>query len=239
MTESDEQAQAFANGVFYCLPHNGEWVPEGMPSAIIPSQRYPILPTLNRSSFLPHSFNMLWAAALNRPTRPHHWAMHHADMSAEPGWFDVLLDIMREHDADVVSCVAAIKDNAGDTNAAVVTGGTVGGAGPMQLRRLKVAECDKLPDVFDSSHVGGSLLVNTGLWVVRFDRPWAEEFPGFVFSNKIVKLPDGKYEAQCMSEDWAFSLWAHTRGLKVLATTRVQTLHFGQRAWKVGGPRGA
>ncbi len=220
--------------IFYCLPHNGEWVPEGMPSAMFPSQRHPVPLPLNRSSFLNHSFNMYWCQALNETPRPTRWAMHHADMSAQPGWLDVLLDIMDEHDADVVSCVAAIKDDSGDTNAAIVTNVNEKN---MTLRRLKVSECKDLPDVFDSSHVGGQLLVNTGLWVVRFDRPWAEEFPGFSFNNTIVKTPEGKFEPQCMSEDWKFSLWAHARGLKVLATTRVPTLHYGQRAWKVGGPR--
>jgi hypothetical protein len=226
--------RAAGEHIFYCLPHNGEWVPEGMPSAILPSKKYPVPLPLNRSSFLNHSFNMYWCEALNQTPRPTRWAMHHADMSAEPGWLDTLLEIMDEHQADVVSCVAAIKDSSGDTNAAVITSSDEKNT---SLRRLKVTECNGLPDVFSSEHVGGPLLVNTGLWVVRFDRPWADEFPGFSFNNTIVRRPDGKYEAQCLSEDWKFSMWAHAKKLKVLATTRVATYHYGTKAWRVGGPR--
>jgi hypothetical protein len=72
---------------------------------------------------------------------------------------------------------------------------------------------------------------------VRFDQPWAEEFPGFSFNNTIVKGADGKFTPQCLSEDWKFSMWAHAKKLKVVATTRIKTHHFGTRAWVVGGPR--
>ncbi len=223
-----------ASHIYYCLPHNGEWVPEGMPSAMLPSKRYQVPWPLNRSSFLNHSFNMYWCDALNKKPRPKFWAMHHADMSAEPGWLDVLLDIMAEKDADVVSCVACIKDSSGDTNAAIVTQLNEHAT---DLRRLTVAEANSLPDVFSSADVNAPLLVNTGLWVVRFDRPWVEKFPGFSFNNAIVKNKAGLYTAQCLSEDWKFSLWAHEQKLKVYATTRVETFHYGARAWKIGGPR--
>jgi hypothetical protein len=223
-----------ASKIFYCLPHNGEWVPEGMPSAMMPSKRFAVNWPLNRSSFLNHSFNMYWCAALNQKPRPEFWAMHHADMSAEPGWLDVLMDIMQEKQADVVSCVAAIKDHTGDTNAAILT--KLDGEGT-DLRRLSIAEANELPDVFCSSDIGHPLLVNTGLWLVRFGA-WAEEFPGFSFNNQIRKMPNGTFVPQCLSEDWKFSMWAHERGLKIYATTRIKTHHYGTRAWVVGGPRG-
>jgi len=219
--------------IYYCMPHNGEWVPEGMASAMQPSLRYPVPWAFNRSSFLNHSFNLYWCDALNKTPRPTRWAMHHADMAAEPGWLDTLLDIMDETNADAVACVAAIKDNSGDTNAAIITSSS---ENTTSLRRLTIAECKELPDVFTSEHVNAPLLLNTGLWVVRFDQKWAEEFPGFSFNNKIVKS-NGKYVAECMSEDWKFSIWAHSKKLKLVATTRIKTLHFGTRAWAVGGPR--
>jgi len=223
--------------VFYCLPHSGTWIPEGIPSATQPSLNFDVQPRLNRSTFLNHSFNQYWCEALNQNPRPTYWAMHHADMSAEPGWLDVLIDIMEEYHADVVSAVACIKDQRGLTNAATHDGST--------LRWLSVNQCEMLPDVFDwgaASAVQGikddcALLVNTGMWVVRFDRPWVERFPGFSFSNGIVRRTDGKYEAKCMSEDWKFSLWAKEENLRVLATTRVKTFHHGNYAWSVGGPR--
>lgn len=219
--------------IFYCLPHNGEWVPEGMPSAMLPSKKRHVAWPLNRSSFLNHSFNMYWCAALNQKPRPKFWAMHHADMSAEPGWLDVLMDIMEEKGADVVSCVARIKDDSGDTNSAVLTHHGKDGIG---LRRLTVAEANGLPDVFSAEDLGAPLLVNTGMWVVRFGE-WAERFPGFSFNNAIVKNAEGVYTPQCLSEDWKFSIWAHEQKLKVYATTRVKTFHYGTRAWVVGGAR--
>jgi hypothetical protein len=223
----DLSIEAAARRVFYCMPHNGEWVPEGIPSATTPSHEFPVIPQIQRSSFLNHSFNLYWCSALNQKPRPELWAMHHADMSTETGWLDELLKIMRERDADVVSCVAMIKDASGDTNAAVFKDGDV--------TRLSAARCKELPDVFSSEDVGGTLLVNTGLWVVNFTKPWVETFPGFSFNNTIKRRPDGTFHAGAMSEDWKFSLWANEQKLRVFATTRLQTVHYGSKGYAAGG----
>jgi hypothetical protein len=40
-----------------------------------------------------------------------------------------------------------------------------------------------------------------------------------------VKLPDGRWKADCISEDWAFSVFLAREGAKVCATRKVRLYH--------------
>ncbi len=57
-------------------------------------------------------------------------------------------------------------------------------------------------------------------------RPWAEEMC-FTIRDRIVKAEDGTFVAQVEPEDWAMSRWWNARGLKVMATSKIGTLHHG------------
>lgn len=182
-------------------------------------------------TLLSRNFNALWAEALNRRGDITHFAMLHNDVAPEPGWLDTLVREMQLVGADLVSAVCPLKDTRGLTSTAVYD------PGANTLRRLSVSECGRLPATFDGAQARGLfqreapspewlLLVNTGCWVCRFAEPWVEE-AWFEERNRIVRRDDGKFEAQCMPEDWTFSLRLGVSGLRVFATTAVKLAHHG------------
>jgi hypothetical protein len=110
------------------------------------------------------------------------------------------------------------------------------------VRRLTLTEVLGLPETFDLTdlHAAGIdhrepgrklLAVNTGLWVCRFDRAWVEPpcFPGFLVVDRLARAEaeDGsvRFQAACLSEDWAFSEWLARKGLKAVATRKVALAH--------------
>lgn len=220
--------------VFVGLPHYGELCAqslEGMLLATFSDVRWRIDP--GWCSILPHNFNCLLCKALNS-RESHHWShfgLHHADIEAEPGWLDKLLEEMDRVGADVISSIVPIKDSRGVTS----TGWMEPETG--RITRFTMHEVHKLPVTFDAS-VGCPdkwLMVNTGLWVARLDV--LESFPGFEFRSCIKKCEDGKFRAHVLPEDWAFSEWCARQGLKVFATRAVKIQHHGktqfgnQTAW--------
>jgi len=182
-------------------------------------------------SLLTFSFNDLWAKALN--ARNEHgidrFVMLHSDIQPlASSWIDDLLDELNRTDADVLSAVIAIKDHNGLTSTAIDTH-------LFRPRRLTFTEIAELPETFGGHdlaciHEEGEgcnvdLLINTGLMAIRFDHPWVEQ-ACFSFTDRIVKR-DGKYIAEIEPEDWKFSRWCHSQGLKVLATKKIKASHFG------------
>src|ERR1700722_2018308 len=104
--------------VFLAVPHYGDLVAEALPSLITASCRTDttrISLNTNGASLLAFNFNLLWCAALNqrRDKSLTHFAMHHADIQAEVGWLDQLIDEMAAVQADVLSVVVPIKDEKG------------------------------------------------------------------------------------------------------------------------------
>lgn len=196
-------------------------------------------------SLLCCNFNWYWADALNRRGEGiTHFAMLHDDINPEPGWLETLLRELDMAGADLVSAVAPLKDLRGLSSTAVCDPRT------NTVRRLAIAETDKLPVTFDAAQAralfrwqsavaedggdpaddGGGpdwhLLVNTGCWVCRFTEPWVEEF-FFEERNEIVRGADGVFRAQCFSEDWLASLRLSCNKLRVLATRAVKLGHRG------------
>lgn len=187
-------------------------------------------------SLLNLNFNRCWANALNaRATAGvKYFCMQHDDVVPEVDWADTLIDELERTGADVLSVVLPLKDERG------LTSTTVRNPFTQEMRRLTMREVFRLPETFDAADVAAAgistcplppfareiLLVNTGLWVCRFDAEWVEKFPGFRNGfDGIVKRPDGVYVAQCFPEDWTFSAWAQRAGLKVRATRIVAALH--------------
>jgi hypothetical protein len=196
------------------------------------SLRAPARLARTAGSLLNLSFNQLWAGALNsRTDGVRFFAMCHDDIEVGAGWADVLFDEMQATGADVVSVAVPLKDARGLTSTAVHNQ-TTG-----EVRRLTLAELFTLPPTFDLADLvaagiargdgAETLLVNTGLWLCRFG-DWCDEFPGFrnMFDG-VKRLPDGRFVASCLPEDWSFSVWAARAGLSVKVTRKVPLAHLG------------
>lgn len=186
-------------------------------------------------------FNMLLCEALNaRHIHPGltHLAMIHDDIVPDEGWLDTLLAVQAEHDVDFLSAVVPIKNGTGITSTAVDMEGA-----PWMVRRLTLHEVFNLPETFTLADIPwrvptSRLLVNSGLWVLRFGE-WSERvFPrtnptgqlrevGVAFRDhaRIIQLPDGEYGSQDISEDWDWSRQMDTLGLKLAATRKVGLYH--------------
>jgi len=215
-------------------------VADALPSLITASRRPEttrISLNTNGASLLAFNFNLLWCNALNQRESKSltHFAMHHADIQAQEGWLDVLIDEMQRVEADVLSVVIPIKDGKGLTSTGLQDQRTG------RIRRLTMTEVNKLPktfnahdchDEFSNTSVLDHLLINTGLWICDFTKPWVEQVH-FTINDAIVQMPDGKFTANVMSEDWNFSTWCHLyhkdypRRLRLFATTAVSAHHHG------------
>ncbi|MBY0513078.1 MAG: hypothetical protein K2P78_04105 [Gemmataceae bacterium] len=222
--------------VFLALPHNGVLSPEAVPGLSAPMARGALCRAMVKGSVLTRVFNELWCHALNArsESRLTHFAMHHSDIAAPPGWLDALVDEAERVGADVLSAVVPLKDPRGLTSTAVLAPG--GG-----VRRLTLTEVRQLPPTFSAADIdsggGLTLLVNTGLWVCRFTEPWVEEV---AFSNVdwIARGPAGEFRPVSLSEDWNFSRWAAGRMLRVFATSKVPVTHYGHHGFMSHGPAG-
>lgn len=192
---------------------------------------------VSESSDYCRNFNGMWIQAHNDKTKAFsHWAMQHDDIVAEAGWCDKLIDEMDRVGADVMSTIIPLKDHRGLT--------TTGIRDPKRggIRRFSMREIhEQLPPTFSIEEVKAAgfqlgrddtLLVNTGLWVVRFDKHKAvlRRYPGFCTTHTIGQNADGNLVCAELTEDWDFSEWARRAGLKVFATRIVTAIHEGDWA---------
>jgi hypothetical protein len=219
--------------VFLASPTNGSTI-----DAVFPGQALCTLEgvrvNLRKLSTGTHALNYttLWAEALDgrKAWSTTDWIMQHSDVAAPPGFVDHLCDLRRREDVDILSVVIPIKDKRGITSTAI--GDWMGGV----VKRLTMKEIFRLPLTFDIDDLIAAglaeprqrLLVNTGLWVCDFTKPWVEApiFPGFQFRNSLLKMPDGTHQAAEIAEDWVFSHWANSMGLKIKATREVRIGHW-------------
>ena len=179
--------------------------------------KYAVLPHVCQSSLLCHSFNTLWAGSLNMRTdrKIKYFAMIHDDICPEAGWLDTLIGEMEKYDADVVSAVVPIKEPTGVTSTAIdVTNDE------WSPRRYTLKELWRMPETFTHERI----LLNSGLWVCKFDGDWQEKV-WFEQHDRIVMLPNGKWSSDTKSEDWEFSRTLRKHGLKLYATRKVQLEH--------------
>ncbi len=210
--------------IFVAVPHYGAIVPDALPGLFLASTAHRVFLNTQGGSLLAHNFNKLWAAALNdRETRRlTHFAMHHADVSAPAGWLDTLVDEMERVQADVISCVIPIKDARGLSSTGCQDRCT------HEITRLTMSEVFKLPLTFNENDLppNRDLMINTGLWVCDFTRPWVDEVC-FEIRDGINRTSLGQHRATVLPEDWNFSGWCARRGLRVFATRKVPVTHFG------------
>lgn len=173
-----------------------------------------------------HNFNMGWCNALNgrKQFGYTHFSMIHSDIGAEEGWLDKLLEEMDRVDADIMTTVIPIKDYRGLTTTGIRYPGVWG------TRRFTMREIARLPETFsvaDTDEPEQILAINTGLWVCRIPLGgWCEKFPGFTCKHKLEHI-NGQWTPAFDSEDWLFSDWLASQGLKVYATRKVQAFHRG------------
>lgn len=189
-------------------------------------------------SLLAAGFNHLWVDALNyahEGRAPDYFAMQHADIEPEDWWLDTLIEEMEERDLDLLGVVAPIKDMRGLTSIALAR---PDGDTWRPLCRLTMSEIFSLPETFTSEDVGYPILLNTGLWVCRFNEEWARQV-SFTINDRIVySTADKRYHAQCEPEDWYFSRLCHEMGLKVGATRKIKLAHRGDMSFTNERPWG-
>ena len=220
--------------IFLGCPHYGNVLWPTCAALLTASmRRFPLI-TGEQASLLCHNFNRLWCEALNLrvqpnvPRRPTHFAMLHADLAPDPGWLDVLYDELERTGADVISVVNAIKDHRGLTSTGLMNR-TTG-----RIRRLTMSEIMRFPETFDAAgcgHPDKILAVNTGCWLARLDRPWVDDFPGFTILDGVQRIGEQRIAA-VLSEDWHASRWWADNGVKVVATRKVVTAHYGGFAFR-------
>lgn len=182
-----------------------------------------------RSSALGNCFNRLWAAALNARTQGMpitHFAMLHADIAPEEGWLDKMLAIMETTGADVLSAIVPIKSNDGLTSTALDTGTE------WRVHRFTMKQVYKMEPTFTHP----KLLLNTGLMLVDFRKPWIEKIH-FTIRDGMVK-ENGVFRPVMMSEDWGFSRDAVRLGAKLFATREVKVEHVGRSVYTNSRPWG-
>jgi hypothetical protein len=171
-------------------------------------------------SLLTKNFNILWGNGLNvRADGFTHWLMLHADITPEDGFLDKMINTMEERQADVLSVVSPIKTSKGLTSTALDVDGK------WRVKPLS------MKDIFDreETFTEENLLINTGLMLVDFRKPWVEKIH-FRMEDDII-MHEGKWTAVSMSEDWLFSRDAKALGAKIFATRAIKILHHGNAAY--------
>lgn len=185
----------------------------------------------NYGSLLAQNFNSLWCSALNEVHhggRVDYFAMQHADIEPEDWWLDTLIAELEERDLDVLGVVAPIKDQKGLTSIALAH---ESGDSWRIKQRLTMCEVYRLPATFTSEDIGHPILLNTGLWVGRFDMRWATKVH-FTINDRIAfDTAQNRYVPQVEPEDWFFSRLCHELGLKLGCTRKIALTHRGVMAF--------
>lgn len=214
--------------IFLALPQGQNVHPGSVRAAFrFATRQHRIQVTERRCSLLTLCFNMLYAEMLNRRAELGltHFAMLHADIEPEPWWLDSLLVEMETHDADLISAVVPLKEHTGITST-----GIEDPENPFTAAiRLTLRQVYALPVTFGAAECGypeRALLINSGCWVMRLDRPWLEDV-AFTVNDRIRKCDDGMFRAEVEPEDWHLSRFLHRRGARVMATRAVALTHHG------------
>jgi hypothetical protein len=191
-----------------------------------------------------------WVNALNRcPAEGFdYYSQHHADVAIhyEEGdelWADVLVEELREHDADFVSVPCVIKDDRGVCSCGI--GDPLDDSNPW--RRFTLRELEQMPQTFSYEDIGDHgrfLLHNPALCMWNMKQPAWFQRDGqgrnpFHFTTRQQILWDGEgWILQRESEDWHFSRQMWQRGIRSIITRRVKLIHYGQIGFASWGQRG-
>ena len=190
--------------------------------------------------------NNLLANALNLydAGQATHFAMLHADISADEGWVDVLYDELRRLRADLVSAVVPIKDHRGVTSCGVIDPKNQWNP----LKRFTMREVFELPETFDAADAGFpgyGLLHNDGCMLLDLANPLfrARDEQGvlkasFDFPRQVI-YRDGHYDVRAESEDWYFSRMLHELGARSYITRKAKLVHVGNQVFSNALPWGS
>jgi len=227
--------------VYLGMPSYGE-LTDGAARAFYtasPSGKLDIYRVSQGSSLLALNMNHLWCRALNavhRGERVDYWAMQHSDIEPLPGWLDELVEELEDKKLDVLGVVAPIKDQEGKTSIALAHES----GDPFRIQcRLTMREIYRLPETFTSEDVGHPLLINTGLWVVKWNQAWCQQVHFTVNDEIVFNETKQCYEPQVESEDWFISRAFHALGLKVGCTRKIELGHRGPMVFGNHQPWGA
>lgn len=198
-----------------------------MHAGIIPSQKYSHTIVKNGTSIITSTFNALLVEVMNSKERFTHLAMLHADIVPDMHWLDTLIDELEGGDLDMVSAVVPIKNHRGSTSTGLEVPDT-----QWAVRRLCMHELHdwNLPATFKAENIPGrqpgqGLLLNSGCWVMRWDRAWKRGLH-FRQQDRIVwSISEQKYGKEQASEDWDWSRQLLSRGCRLGATTKVGLYH--------------
>lgn len=155
-------------------------------------------------------------------------AILHGDIGANTGWLDDLYAPMLEKGLDLIAASVPIKDDRGLTSTAVDD--MEDDYAPRRLTQRQVAE---LPEVFTDSDIGGPILLNTGMMLLKFG-PWVLTDPApihFEFVN-CIKKKDGVRFPWFKPDDWQLSRMCRKLGLKLACTKSIPLHHFGDKVYK-------
>jgi hypothetical protein len=181
--------------------------------------------------------NDCWVDAINQfeAGKIDLFAMIHSDIKIlTPDWIDILVKILVEKNADLVSVQSPLKDFTGVTSTAI---------GHQEYRygsfkRLTIAEIKKLPSVFNNVDVGypdQPILHNTACFICDLSNPKFHltnpdgSFQTiFRFDEKIVRDNNGQWQRIQESEDWHFSRIIWNNGIRnTYVTSNINLIHYG------------
>ena len=203
-------------------------------------------PICSMSSVLNFNFNCCWTIALNmrKKYKIDYFAMIHADVTAQAGWVDIGVSELQRTGADRINVLMPYKDERGCSQVAMGRPDFPRGqAMPKSWapRRLTMDEAYQLPKTFGEKEVWAwdpamqdrIMLVDNGLWVCDFTRPWADarnpdKSTKFHFSqcDGIFWNEDTQeYKAELLGEDYQLSYLLHDMGCKSLVTRKVLAWH--------------
>lgn len=186
-------------------------------------------------SLLGSNFNQLWVHALNEAHqgRPYdYFAMIHDDIGPEDYWLDKLIGELEDKQLDVLGVAVPIKDNRGLTSLALDSGDNW-----KPKARLTMHDIYALPETFTSDDLPAPLLLNTGLWVCKWNQDWCSQVYFSVNDRIGYNCATGVYQALTEPEDWLFSRLcheigkgptSHLRPLRIGATRKVEVQHAGE-----------
>jgi hypothetical protein len=199
------------------------------------------------TSLITMNCNTLWCAALNmRASHELEWfAMLHTDVEPMEWWIDTLIAEAVNHGADLMSTVIPLKNFTGSTSTGIANAGSAFG----QFCRLTLSQIrhPSFPDTFgieeavealarlpEPLRVVGApseqLLVNTGCFVCRITRPWAEKV--WFEQTDGIELRNGMWSPLSQPEDWNFARRVSANGGKVMATRLVKVIHRGEAEFR-------
>ncbi len=228
--------------IYFCMPcgstmaHYG--AVRGQYCATTGQGKYRVLPDQNGHSALTYNFNTLYSRALNArsqvPGGIDYFAMIHSDILPCAGSLEILIDELRLLGCDMLSTVMPLKGSQGWTSTGIDTS--------TGIRRLTMHEVMRLPESFGREELtqfgfpAGSLLQNTGLWVMDFKRPWVDDlnllYKAFWVEGGIRLDKDGTYQPWFESEDWNWSRDLQKMfGAKLYATRKARAVHQGDAQW--------